>query len=115
MIKLPWPPTDNHDYTVVRGRKILSTKGRAYKKQAVLEMMAQNTPKGLEGDCSVFIRAYPPDKRRRDLTNILKALMDSLQDAGVYKDDSQVTDLRIQKFNPSKPGRVEVMVSANEV
>jgi len=31
MIELPWPPTVNTYYTVARGRKILSKKGRAYK------------------------------------------------------------------------------------
>lgn len=113
MIELPWPPTVNHYYTVARGRKILSKKGRDYKEAAWLHLLSQGRYKQLEGDVSLFIRAYPPDKRRRDIDNILKPLLDVLTTAGIYKDDSQVTDLRIQKFNPCKPGRVEVMVSGD--
>ena len=36
-------------------------------------------------------------RRRRDLDNILKSLLDSLTHAGVWEDDSQITDLRIRK------------------
>ena len=43
----------------------------------------------------VVIEAYAPDKRRRDLDNLQKALLDSLTYAGVWADDDQVDDLRI--------------------
>ena len=108
MIKLPWPPTVNTYYTVARGRKILSKRGRKFKSLATL--LAADGTKTLQGDVSVFIRAYPPDKRKRDLDNILKPILDVLTTAGIYEDDSQVVDLRIQKFNPRKPGRVEIEV-----
>lgn len=35
---------------------------------------------------------YPPDLRIRDLDNIQKSLWDSLQKAGVYKNDSQIKE-----------------------
>lgn len=115
MISLPWPPTVNHYYRAVNGRNILSAKGRAYKKEAGWEIIAQGEhEKYLEGDVSLFIRAYPPDKRRRDLDNILKPILDVLADCDVFDDDSQVSDLRIQRFNPCKPGRVEILVYGGE-
>jgi crossover junction endodeoxyribonuclease RusA len=40
--------------------------------------------------------AFPPDRRRRDLDNIQKALLDSLEHAGVYADDNQI-DLLIAR------------------
>ena len=43
----------------------------------------------------VVIQAHAPDKRRRDLDNVQKALLDSLTYAGVWGDDDQVDDLRI--------------------
>ena len=101
----------NHYYTVARGRKILSPRGRNYKKEAGWEVVAQSQhEKYLEGDVSVFIRAYPPDKRKRDLDNILKPILDVLQDCDVIADDSQISDLRIQRFNPRKGGEVEILV-----
>ena len=114
MIELPWPPTVNTYYTVARGRKILSSRGRHYKDTAHWLVKTQSNGAPLKGPISVFVRAYPPDKRKRDIDNILKPVLDVLTTAGIYKDDSQVADLRIQKFEPSKPGRVEIMVSSNE-
>lgn len=114
MIELPWPPTVNHYYTVARGRKILSTRGRKYKEQAWLHMLAKGRPVGAKGLVSVFIRAYPPDKRKRDLDNLLKPILDVLTLSGMIEDDSLIEDLRIQRFNPVKHGKVEVIISEQD-
>ena len=114
MIILPWPPTINTYYTVARGRKILSKRGRSFKEQAWVIMEDSHFAERLKGEVSVFIRAYPPDKRKRDIDNILKPILDVLTAAGIYDDDSQVSDLRIQRFNPCKPGRVEVVVTGED-
>ncbi len=111
MISLPWPPSVNHYYTIARGRKILSKRGREYKKECVIEMFHQQIPKSHKGPYTIFIRAYPPDKRRRDLDNILKPSLDSLTEYGAIGDDSMIDDLRIQRFNPVKDGRIEVVIS----
>jgi len=112
LITLPWPPTVNHYYTVARGRKILSKKGREYKKTCALEMMVQRIPQdaSVKRYC-ISINAYPPSKRRHDLDNLLKPILDALVDYGAIEDDSQVDDLRIQRFNPVKGGRIEVLIS----
>jgi crossover junction endodeoxyribonuclease RusA len=55
--------------------------------------------------------ATPPDHRRRDLDNILKALQDSMQAAGVYNDDHQIDDLRVTRSAPQKPGWVDVDIT----
>jgi crossover junction endodeoxyribonuclease RusA len=44
----------------------------------------------------VTLTAFPPDKRRRDLDNLPKVVLDSLTKAGVWKDDSQIQRLTIQ-------------------
>ncbi len=113
VITLPWPPTVNTYYTIARNRKILSKKGRKYKQDAFILILGQ-LPRGFHeyrSSVSLYIRAYPPDKRKRDLDNILKPVLDSLTLGGVYEDDAQVEDLRIIRFNPCKPGRVEIDIS----
>jgi crossover junction endodeoxyribonuclease RusA len=67
--------------------------------------------KTLEGRVSIFIAAFPPDKRRRDLDNVLKQLGDSLTHAGVYQDDCQIDDLRIIRRPVEKGGRLSVVVA----
>ena len=45
----------------------------------------------------VEIKATYPDKRRRDLDNLLKVSMDALTKNQVWTDDSLIHDLRIYK------------------
>ena len=111
MITMPYPPTVNNYYTIARGRKILSKRGRAYKKEAMVYLYEQNAPKGIKGPYTICINVRSPDKRKRDLDNLLKPLLDSLVEYGAISDDSEVVDLRIQKFNPIKGGSVEVLIS----
>jgi crossover junction endodeoxyribonuclease RusA len=51
------------------------------------------------------VELYPPDRRVRDIDNPLKCLMDSLQKAGVYANDSQVRELHISFGLPEPGGR----------
>ena len=110
-LRLPWPPTVNHYYTIARGRKILSAKGRAYKTNAAVECLRQNVPRPLTQRLEVNIDAYPPDKRKRDLDNIIKPLLEALQDYGMF-DDEQIDILRIRR--KGKGGYVRVHISEIE-
>lgn len=99
-ITLPWPPTVNTYYRhVVIGRSprtLISEAGRRYR-EAVNTLVASTAPKRLEGDLTVHVEAWMPDRRKRDLDNLSKALLDSLTHAGVWSDDSQIDDLRIYR------------------
>ena len=65
-VKLQWPPAVNNYTTVARGRKILSNRGRKYKKHSILELMEQHAPKGLKGRLEVNIEAHPPDSVQKE-------------------------------------------------
>ncbi len=111
VIELSWPPTINTYYTIARGRKILSKRGRKYKKLAAQELLAQQ-PETFKGNVRVHIDAYPPDRRKkRDIDNIQKVLLDVLDEHGVYADDSQVFALSIERKEPRPPGHVCIYVS----
>ena len=111
-VTLPWPPTVNTYYTVARGRKILSSKGRNYKKACAI-ILSQN--KGyIDGAIGVFIEAHYPDRRKRDLDNILKPVLDALTDGGIYNDDSQIEALGIRKSDYGEKGTIIVTVKELE-
>lgn len=112
LIQLPWPPSVNHYYRRVGHRTIISREGRAYRKEvcAILRSLHVRT---LEGDLRLVIDAYPPDKRRRDLDNIQKALWDSLQHGSAYKDDSQIKDFECHMRQLHRPNG-KVIVRLNE-
>jgi crossover junction endodeoxyribonuclease RusA len=68
----------------------------------------------LSGRLAINILASPPDNRRRDLDNILKCLLDSLEHSGVVQDDCCFDDIRIIRKEPGKPGRVDIFISQLE-
>jgi crossover junction endodeoxyribonuclease RusA len=94
-ITLPWPPSVNAYWRTVQGRMLISEAGRDYRKAVADQMLLQRAQKHFDGPLQLTVEAYRPDKRRRDLDNLLKATLDSLAHAGVYEDDSQIQDLRI--------------------
>ena len=83
----------NRYYRNVAGVTKISAEGRAYR-AAVVNLLAEHrTAPPLAGAVAVDIEAHMPDRRRRDLDNLLKGLLDALTHAGLWLDDSQVADL----------------------
>lgn len=64
------------------------------------------------GPVQINIILSPPDKRRRDIDNPIKQILDALQDANVLEDDNQVNILTIERGAPVKPGRVLVTIES---
>lgn len=108
-IELPWPPSVNHYWRRVGARTLISREGRAYR-TAVEQAWLLSRHATLCGRLRVEIMARPPDRRARDLDNLLKATLDALQHAGAYADDSQIDDLRIIRDEPCRPGGLVVFL-----
>lgn len=45
----------------------------------------------------LFLNIYPPDKRKRDIDNILKCLLDALQDSQLIENDNLINKLSLVK------------------
>ncbi|MDE7240282.1 RusA family crossover junction endodeoxyribonuclease [Desulfovibrio sp.] len=105
-IVLPFPPSVNH-YWLNRiaetkaGRKYVQTyisaAGKAFKRKVgrAVRIQLGQQPGPIMGNCRLYVALHAPDKRRRDVDNYAKALLDSLTEAGVWADDSQIQDLRL--------------------
>ena len=119
------PPSVNHYWrhvvlplkrTTARGKRafrvqaLISADGRKYKRTVCREVMAQNARYRLSARVRMFVALYPPDRRRRDVDNYAKALLDSLVEAGVLADDSQVDDLRLVWCAATPGGRAVVTI-----
>ena len=109
-LTLPWPPSVNKYWRTFQGRMIISAEGRSYRKAVADQVLIQRGAKHYAGKLRVQIEAYRPDNRRRDLDNLLKAVLDGCTHAGVWEDDSNIVDLRIY-WADSIGGMLKVKVS----
>jgi len=105
---LPWLPSVNHYYCTARnGRRYIGEPGLRFRRAAWLAWKQLKT-KPLTGPIWVEVDLYPPDKRRRDIDNGLKCLLDALQHAGAYPDDSQVCRVKVTRRETAKGGKTVV-------
>ena len=94
-IELPYPPSANRLYRRVGPRTLISREGRAYRER-VCSILAASGLEPLAGPIEMNVVLHPPDRRRRDVDNALKALCDSHETAGAYEDDSQIVKLKVE-------------------
>ena len=119
VIELPWPPSTNTflRHFILPKRKHVSTcisaRGRDYYAEVGALLLEKWLPK-LAGALAVVVELYPPDRRKIDVDNRNKPILDSLKRRPKDKkqlpgawlfadDDSQVEDLRTI-LRPCVPG-----------
>lgn len=101
--ELPWPVSVNQYYRHVGPRVLISRDGVKYRE--IVTHLLSDKPK-LHGKIKFAMDAYPPDRRRRDLDNLMKCVWDSLTHAGIYDDDSQIKLLYARMLEPIENGKV---------
>lgn len=111
-VTFPYPPTVNTYWRRVldargRPRTLLSRRGRKFRQAAEVADIKQYFPISefhlphsseelpITGPTAVHIVLERPDRRRRDLDNVLKPILDGLVHRGVLEDDSQIVQLGI--------------------
>ena len=94
-LTMPWPPSVNNMYSRSSWGVYMTDKARDFKKfeswniynQAVTQV-DKSLP--ITETVELIVKAYPPDKRKRDDDNIQKILSDVLVQAKVLGDDSLI-------------------------
>jgi crossover junction endodeoxyribonuclease RusA len=100
-VELPYPPSVNHYWRYARGRFYISSAGHNYRKAVIAALYGCEK---LTGPVALEIEVYPPDRRRRDLDNILKSVLDALEYAGAFDDDAQVASIFVVRKEIVKGG-----------
>ena len=99
-VELPYPPSVNHYWEprvykkrgkTIRGRR---KSEKALQFIAAMKLLARRK-NAVIGRVGVLLTVFFPDRRVRDLDNLLKGVLDGLVAAGVMLDDSQIHDLHV--------------------
>jgi len=117
-LRLPYPPSVNSMWRTPRrgplaGRTMLSEDGRRYRRAVADAVLLARAGRQISQRLAVSIEARMPDRRKRDLDNLPKAVLDGLTHAGVWLDDGQIDDLRVWRSD-RLDGCVLVTVSVIE-
>lgn len=117
VLTLPYPPTANHIWKNGAGRTYKSAKYREWQALA-LAAIAQQKPPLITGPYGMAITAWPPDRRKRDISNIVKPTEDILR-GRVIVDDNLCQILTVGWLygaSPSKDeARVQVTIARTEL
>ncbi len=109
-LKLPWPPTVNMYWRHSKFGNYISGKGKKYRKEIVNLIKQQNLDIKTTSRIKITITANPPDRRKRDLDNLPKAVFDSLTHANFWDDDEQIDDMRIRRGERVSGGSLDVTI-----
>lgn len=108
-LTLPYPPTVNTYWRRHGNRYFISKAGTSFKKAVQAECASVRGLRCLAGRLAVTVGLNPPDRRKRDVDNIFKAIGDSLVGI-VYADDSQIDRLLIVRGGVRPPGQCTVLI-----
>jgi crossover junction endodeoxyribonuclease RusA len=112
-IELPYPPSINHYWRRVGAKTLISKEGRRYREAVAAICQEQRIAFG-DVALSLSITAHPPDRRRRDLDNLLKAPLDAMQAAGVYQDDYQIEVIHLERGECVRNGSLIVEIKPSQ-
>lgn len=110
-LSIPLPPSVNALFANVQGRgRIKTDRYKTWLNAAGWDVLQQRQ-QPIKGDVTLEILAGRPDRRRRDVSNLIKAAEDLLVRHGLIEDDSKVMSLSIA-WAPIEGCRVTVREAA---
>jgi len=114
---LPWPPSVNNYFIETYSKKhkrvfkFVGEAGVRYRKNVLAAVLTNGMPPKLRGHLKLEGTFHPPDERKRDLDNLLKSLLDAMQEAGVYGDDCQIREMDVRFGMKVEGGRATIKLT----
>lgn len=107
-LELPYPPTVNTYWRANGHRRYISPAGVTFTQEVSLIVKNQKPKTFGDKQVAVSVMIHPRSKRKFDLDNTLKAILDALMKAGMYDDDSQIEYIEIARGEAVDGGKAVV-------
>tara|TARA_R110002111_G_scaffold50841_1_gene88981 strand:- start:311 stop:682 length:372 start_codon:yes stop_codon:yes gene_type:complete len=111
-LTLPYPPSVNTYWRANGKRRFISKAGILFTQEVILIVKQSKAKSFEEKRLAISVVIHPRSKRKFDLDNTLKAILDALMKAGMYNDDSQIDYIEIARGKAVKKGKA--VINLNE-
>ena len=103
-IEIPFPPSMNRLWRASKGGGVYrAPEYVSWKQQACWAIVAQHRGHKILGPFKLTMLVVAPDRRHRDLDNLLKASLDALASAGVVENDRHCRWIEARWVEDSAP------------
>jgi len=110
-LTLPYPINCTVNHLYIRTKKNVFVNKTAKNYKEIVYYLCLKEKKFEEKKVIVEIDLHPPDKRKRDLDNILKIVLDALEFAKIINNDCQITKLCVTKKEVVTNGCLKLKIS----
>jgi crossover junction endodeoxyribonuclease RusA len=109
-LNLPYPPSVNHYWGINGKQRFIGKKGKDFRAR-VMDAVNEAGYQPLEGRLCVHVALFPPDRRKRDIDNVLKPLLDACEHAGCFSEsDNQIDELHIIRQEVIPEGACTIVI-----
>jgi crossover junction endodeoxyribonuclease RusA len=109
-LTIPFPPSVNTYWGFKGSQRFLTSRAKVFKNAVAIEFMRSGHEGFGDVRLAVTIKLYPPDRRVRDIDNVVKSTLDALCQAGVFADDGQIDMLHVTREQVIKFGAAEIFI-----
>jgi len=108
--ELPYPPSVNNYWHATGKRRYISPAGKKFTEEVFAVVKSQGSKSFGDASLGISVMIHPRSKRKFDLDNTLKAILDVLMKANVYDDDSQFEYIEIARGEAKDGGAAVVHI-----
>lgn len=107
-LELPYPPSVNSYWLASGKRRYISPAGVQFTKDVANVVTLSRAKSFADQKVAISVMIHPRSKRKFDLDNTLKAILDALMKANMYDDDSQIEYIEIARGEAVDGGKAVI-------
>jgi len=112
---IPFPPSVNTYWGFRGSRRFLTSRATVFKQQVAAQFLRSGYEPLGDARLQVEIELYPPDRRVRDIDNVVKSTLDAMCQAGIFDDDGQIDILHVTRQPVIKWGSAKIILTKIEL